>query len=320
MNDFNNLDLVCPFHPDTMAKMRVQAVLIILMSLLVGLTSQAAESDKPLWEYGFGAGYVRYSDYPAADQYSELILPFPTFQYRGEVLRADDRDGGRAYLFKDKQWSLEFSGSGRLPLTSSKNRAREGMDNLPLVIDGGPQLVYSVNHTWEFQLAPFVSTAIDGTFVRNNGGYFKAQAVYRWSDTWEGPFSSPLTLDGTLQFTINSASQEYNRTYFEVDKQHATASRPSYNAVAGFLSNNISYFQRFSSGRISFYVAGSLTDYSWSVNRNSPLHKADTNFGYGIGLIYVLGESARKSVPLEDTEGIINKVQQHHRERLIPFE
>ncbi len=292
--------------------------LILTLVLSIARLAFASDEAPPLWEWGFGLGYIRYADYPSSDEYSDLMLPFPTFQYRGEYLRADDREGGRAYLFKSHEWSLEFSGGGRLPLDSSNNLARVGMENLPLVLDGGPQLVYASGRTWEFQLAPFFSAAAYGTHIRQNGMRFKAQVLYRWEGETRGPFASPIIISGTAAFEMNAATQEYMRTYFEVDPIYATPSRSTYNAVAGFLNNNISYYQRFSSGRFSMYIGGSVSDYSWSVNRSSPLHKADLNVGYGIGMTYQLGESARPSIAPEDTQGVINRYRQLRQERLIP--
>ena len=294
--------------------------LLILVALFMTCVSHASEEGKPLWEYGLGIGYARYAQYPSSDQYSELTVPFPTFQYRGEFLRADDRDGGRAYLLKNDHWSLELSGGGRLPLDSSKNQAREGMEDLPFVLEGGPQLVYSENRDWEFKLALFPALAIDGSYIRQNGLIFNAKAQYRWEEEWTGPFSSPLLLNGTLSFKASAASKEYNATYFEVSPNYVTATRPEYEAAAGFLEGQISYFQRISAGRLTVYLAASYSDFSSSVNRQSFLHRSDSNIEYALGLTYVLGESKELSVPPEETEGMINKAIQHRKDRLIRFE
>lgn len=297
-----------------------RTVFFILTMLLTTSWLQAAEEDRPLWEYGLGVGYARYAQYPSSDEYAELTIPFPTFQYRGQILRADDQDGGRAYLLKNDHWSLEFSGGGRLPLDSSKNRSRDGMENLPLVIELGPQLVYSVDHSWDFTLSLFPSLAIDGSYLRQNGGLASAQVLYRWDNEWSGPFASPLLFSGTFSLEATTASQEYNATYFEVPAQSATAKRPAYNASAGFFENQISYFQRIASGKLTVYVGGSYSDFTNSVNKQSPLRKVDGNVEYAIGLTYVLGESEKRSVPLEDTEGLINKAMQRRKERLMHFE
>jgi hypothetical protein len=44
------------------------------------------------------------------------------------------------------------------------------------------------------------------------------------------------------------------------------------------------------------------------------------NVGYGVGMIYQFGESARPSVAPEDTQGVINRYRQQRHERLIPID
>lgn len=292
---------------------------VIILLLLLSPKASASE-DKPLWEYGLGVGLIRYAHYPASDQYSELSLPFPTFQYRGEVLRADDQDGGRAYLFKKDNWSLQFSGGGRVPLNSSKNLTRQGMENIPFVINAGPQIVYSENYVWEFKLSTFPSIKVDDRSLTSNGGVAKVHVLYNWNQAPIASALSSLSFGGTFALSSTFASKEFNATYYEVPTQDATPSRPAYRATEGFLENQISYFQRVNSGKLSIYFGASYSDFSISANRESPLHKSDYNLEYAVGLTYILGESQRRSVPLEETEGIINKQIQRRKDQLIHFE
>lgn len=291
-----------------------------LILILCFVTSYAKAEGKALWEYGFGLGFASFSHYPGSDQYRTIALPFPTFQYRGEILRADDQEGSRAYLFKNHNWSVEFSGGGRLPITSSDNHARQGMADLPLIAQLGPQLVYNDDdRRWFFKTSVFPSYVIVGSYVRQNGGLANAEVEYRWEDEISGGnhFSNFL-LSGTLSLGVTTATQEYQATYYDVAAADATAERSEYSAGAGFLDSSISYYQSVSSGLFSMYVGATFTDYSWAANRSSPLHKADTNFGYALGITYILGESERRAVSVEDTEGLLNKYR-IHRPRLLPF-
>ncbi|WP_413584864.1 MipA/OmpV family protein [Bdellovibrio sp. HCB274] len=293
----------------------------LILGLSFSFAAFAEDEGRPLWDWGIGLGYVRYADYPASDEYSQLMLPFPTFQYRGEYLRADDREGGRAYLLKSDGWSLEFSGSGRFPLDSSKNKARFGMEDLPLVLNGGPQLVYDSGGTWEFQMATFFSAAFRNDYIRENGMLLKAQVVYRWVGETRGPYDTQILITGTTALEANAASNQYMETYYEVDSGDVRAGRSEYAAQAGFLNTNLSYYQRFASGRSSLYIGASISDYSWSANRSSPLHKSDYNIGWGLGYMYQFGESSKPSVSPEDTQGVINRYRQHRRDqRLIPLD
>jgi len=89
--------------------------------------AQAEETAPPRWDAGVGFGYLRFEHYPASNQDTSLAFPFPTFSYRGSVLRADDRDGAKLFLVKRPGWVLQSGGLGFPPLSSSTNTARKGM-------------------------------------------------------------------------------------------------------------------------------------------------------------------------------------------------
>ncbi len=270
-------------------------------------SSQTLSSLKPhfLWEYGIGVGYVHYEQYPAANQFGDLMLPFPTFQYRGEILRADDREGTRIYIFKSVDWSLEFSGGGNTPLAASDNKTREGMQNIPLMIHLGPQIVGHLSQDLELRIGFFQAISTNFMFTKTNGGIQETQLVYRvLSD-----IRSRRT-NGRFSLTAKAASKDYLETYFEVSPQYATLQREEYKAKAGFLGFEFNYFQSINFDKASYYLGASINDYSWSVNHKSPLHKSDYNVNYLIGMTYTLGQSQRESVPVDQTEGIINKQQE----------
>lgn len=278
-------------------------VLFLFLSLAFSSALFAAEEEeKPLWEYGVGAGYVHFPQYPSSDQTSNFFLPFPTFQYRGKVLRADDREGARAYLFKDPVWSLEMAGGFNPALESEKNDARRGMDDLPWMIELGPQLVAKLHPSLELKVAVFQAISTDFQMTKANGEILQTQVVYRWNG--ERTF-------GRLIYETNTGSKKFLTTYFEVPEDKVTAQRPAFQAREGFLDHEISYFQSFTSGKAAFYVGGSIADFSSSVNRSSPLHKSDVNVAYIVGMTYKLGESKRASVPVEQTEGVVNRYRRH---------
>ncbi len=264
-----------------------------------------------MWEYGVGSGYIHYEQYPASDQFSNIALPFPTFQYRGEILRANDREGARTYLFKKDAWSLEISGGGYPPLDSAANKAREGMEDLPFMINVGPQVVYEpLSENWEIKVGLFQVTSISGDVVKKNGAVLDTDFIYHFDF---GP------TQGRLSAGFKIVSQELQATYFDVSGMDATTDRPAYEAKGGFLDSEFAYFHSYTTGRLSLYLGFGLTDYSSSVNRSSPLHKSNFNISYLVGFTYVLGESERRSVPTENTQGIINKYRTK-RANILPFE
>ena len=258
-------------------------------------------------------GYVHFEQYPTSNRLSNLFLPFPTFQYRGEVLRADDREGTRAYLYKTSDWALELSGGVYPALNSNDNDARTGMDNLPWVLLIGPQAVKKFGRALEFKIGFFQAIATDLVRRHFDGQEAEIQVAYKWDHDFQKiGFMRPGPSNGKLSYVLRAGSREFLGTYFDVPVGKATPSRPAYDAQSGLLGGELSYFESVHSGRASIYFGVSATDYRFSANRESPLHKSDGNITYLVGLTYVLGESEKRSIPIEDTEGVVNKIRERN--------
>lgn len=250
----------------------------------------------PLWEYGIGLGAVDFEHYPASRQHSTITLPFPTFQYRGPILRADDQEGARVYLWKEGSWAFQFSGGLYPPLRSDDNEARRGMEDIPLRVQLGPQLVSRFMPGWEAKLGLFPSIATDLALTKVSGA--QAELALRY-DFYAGAHDGRVTLAAT------AATREFLQTYFEVPDAAVTPERTRFAARAGVLGAELSYFHTYHRGRAAFYFGGGLADYASSANRGSPLHTADRSLTGVVGLTYVLGESAREAVPEEETRGVL---------------
>lgn len=272
-----------------------------LFILVFFTTSSRADEGRPLWEYGFGIGHVRFEQYPSSDQYTSLSIPFPTFQYRGEILRADDREGARAFLLKESSYSLELSGGGTPPVDSNKNRARQGMNDIPIIGYLGPQWVYKAVPGFDFKLAAFAALQTDFRFTKRTGELFKAELDYRWSDGESQSARASLSLMW--------ATKEFLGHFFQVDPAEVQAGRPEYQAQSGLYSTELSYFHSFKSGRTAFYIGATLNDYKQAANRGSSLHRTDQTVNYLAGFTYVLGESERRSVPADQGDGLFEKLQ-----------
>ena len=74
-----------------------RALLICSAALALSATTAHAE-EKPLWEFGLGAGALAFPDYRGSDEARIYPVPVPYFVYRGPILKAD-RDGLRGKLF-----------------------------------------------------------------------------------------------------------------------------------------------------------------------------------------------------------------------------
>jgi outer membrane protein len=288
-----------------------------LFIFLSGLSQALAASEEslPLWEYGAGVGFIRFEEYPASKKTRDLVLPFPTFQYRGEILRADDREGARANLFRSKYGSLQFGG-GVLPEVNSENvDARQGMESIPWGIQIGPQWVYWPSEDVETKVGIYPAFLVNLERSRTNGSVTEAQVVWHIDDLLlqSGGFPGATHVEGRVAASVKAGSQDFLATYFEVPSAQATASRPSYDAKAGFLSYSLSYVQSIAVKKWNFYVGVSDAHYEISANRSSPLHVNDRNLSVFAGITYVLGESEARSIPENQTNGLINKIRDRSR-------
>lgn len=296
-------------------------LIFILLLLKVSFGADAPVSvpenkDLPLWEYGLGIGLARYWHYPASDQTKDIYLPFPTFIYRGEILRADDREGAKAYLIRDPSWSLELGGGVLPAVRTEDNFAREGMDPLPWGIQLGPQLIYKKISLLDFRFGVYQSIVTDFSYTRSNGQLYTFKTVFKLSDYWQAPLNGAF-FRASLSLTLKAASEEFMKTYYSVEPKFSKADRPEYNAKGGFLSYDLGYFQSLIYRKHSIYFGLSHAKYDLSENKKSPLHKADSNLSLFFGITYTLGESEKRAIPEDRAEGLIEKVEhKFHREKI----
>lgn len=276
-------------------------------------TIQAEESRRklPKWEVGAGFGYVGFEHYPASDQVTHLALPFPTFQYRGDVLRADDREGAKVFLLKEHGWDLQLGGLGFPPLNSSTNEARQGMADLPAVGALGPQLQKKLTDDLTLKFGVYQAVAATWLALRGAGGIWEVSLSYQKTHDFRGG-SAFWDLDETsytVSLNLMGASKELHEIYFSVSRANETSDRPVYEAKAGLIQSQISYFQSFKRGHFAFYVGARYSDYRLAANRSSPLHKTDQSIAGLLGITYTFYQSKEAGVPLDDASGAIEKIR-----------
>lgn len=298
-------------------RISVAGILFLLNATPAWSQTETEHSElPPLWEYGVGLGAVRFWHYPASDQSRDWALPFPTFQYRGEILQADDREGARAYLLRSDLWSVEMGGGGLASVKSEDNDARRGMEDLPWRVQAGPRLVSRFHPEYQVKLGIYqVLIFPDFASLRFQGAISELKLLWHLGDRWNTTgLWGKAKVRSQLGLSADFASQEFMQMYYGVSAQEARADRPAYQARAGFLSYSLSYFQSMSHGRQSYYFGASQDFYEKSANRESPLHKSDRNLSLFIGGTYKLGESTRRAVPEAEAEGAIQKIRHRRNE------
>ncbi|PCI44371.1 MAG: hypothetical protein COB41_04505 [Proteobacteria bacterium] len=244
---------------------------------------QAEEAEKlPLWEAGLAGGVFSIPHYVGSDQRYTLPLAIPYIVYRGEIIRAD-RDGLRGRLFDNHGISLDLDFSFGLPVRSS-NKARQGMPDLKLTGQVGPQLNVIVEKSEKSTLSLHLPwrLAVDtsGSYV---GWVSEPSLRYKRYDLLPELHKMTLRLEAGFLY----ASQRYNQTYYAVEPIYATATRPTYQAKQGmhsyFLDTSLSYNI---DDNVSIATVVRMRSLAGSINRNSPLVRQRFYLSAGIGMVW----------------------------------
>lgn len=182
---------------------------------------------------GLGAGVVHFPAYRGAKTTKTMVLPVPYLHYEGDFFKSD-KYGMRGELFNNDRLELSISAS-LSPPTRGDVPERAGMPNLKPTVELGPQLDY---------------TLIDG---KTNPVNLRLRLPLRQAITVERSpknagvvFSPNLNLDvpvGAWNFGVVAgpifASGKQHAYFYDVAQQYATASRPAYQAGAGYSGSQL---------------------------------------------------------------------------------
>jgi len=270
--------------------------LLSLAVLATAVTSPARADQKPLWEFGLGAGMFVFNDYRGSNTTHAYPIPVPYFVYRGEIFKSD-QEGLRGRLFHLDRVELNLSISGTTPVRNDS--ARHGMPDLRPTLEMGGSLNV---HLWRSSDERFkldlrlparaaltveASPRMIGVFVEPHINLDIAQ--FRGSEGWKlGLLAGPLFAD-----------RRYNDYFYTVSPQYATADRPAYEAHGGYAGTQtlVSLTRRFPGHWCGFFVRhDTLGGASFA---SSPLVKTNSYWSGGFGVIWVIRRSSQ-SVESDD--------------------
>ena len=258
----------------------------------IAIPALAAAAEAPLWEAGFGAAAVELPDYRGSDQSRGYGFPLPFFVYRGDFLKAD-RQGIRGVLLRDENVTFNLSAGASLPVRSSENRAREGMPDLRPSVEIGPSAELTL---WreagggaKLDLRSPVRAAVT---VSRDPRYIGVQ----WFPHLNLDIRNPGGLGGWNLGLVAGpvlTDARYNRYFYSVAPQFATASRPAYEAKGGYGGTQ---FVAALSRRFPRFWVGAFARYDTlrgAAFESSPLVTSKRYVAAGVGLTWVFAESSR---------------------------
>jgi MipA family protein len=254
--------------------------------------ANAAPTGLPIWEVGLAAGAGHVPDYPGADHSRTRGAVLPIVIYRGPVLRID---GGSitGRLRRSNDWELDLSATGAF--NANNNAQRQGMPDLDYLFGIGPQAVYKGLHTWpgkptlHLKLRAILST--DFKRIDTRGISFDPQLRWRMPRV----AGTPATLSLSLQPSWGSNTlQSY---FYQVNPAEATATRPAYNARAGYMGTEAGITLSHRPQRsLNWFVAARLMSLHGAANTASPLLRDKTNLSLGAGVVWTPWRSAGNAV------------------------
>ena len=263
-----------------------------LLALLFIAPPVMAEEGKPLWEAGLGVAAVSFPDYRGAEHRTNYVLPVPYFVYRGDFLQVD-RERIRGMLLKSDSAEIDVSVNGSVPVKSSDNPAREGMPNIPAMLEVGPSLNYRLsgrankNQMVELRLPIRPAFAIDGSGVHYSGWLFQPNLNVDFRNVAGLPDWNLGVMAGPI-----FGDKRYHQRFYGVDAAYVTSTRPAYQASGGYAGSQliVALSKHYENHWIGAFVKYDTLNHA--VFEDSPLVKSRNNFSAGFAISWRIDKSA----------------------------
>jgi outer membrane scaffolding protein for murein synthesis (MipA/OmpV family) len=261
----------------------------VLISMLALAVPPVPAAQLPAWEIGIGGGALRIPDYRGAGEAGTYPYPFIMPIYRGRRLQADE-EGIKGVLGESSRFRFDVSVFGSVPVNSD-NGARKGMDDLDPVLEIGPMLRYKAWKGSDPQQSVIIDAPVRAGIAIGNGIDYVGYAV-----TPRISYRRELGLLGRAwKWSISGealwGSEGLHRYYYQVDPADATATRPAYDADAGYGGTRFrtSVYHRDRNKLISFYAV--YDNVQGAVFEDSPLVERDGGFTVGFVVTWFLLQS-----------------------------
>jgi MipA family protein len=260
-----------------------------LLWLCLAWPCAAAADGLPLWEAGLGIAPLTLPEYRGADRQRAIALPLPYFVYRGDLLQVD-RGGIRGLLMAWRDFEVDLSIDGAVPVRSSADGPRGGMPDLDPIIEFGPSLNWILQQgdtgSVRIRLPVRAAIAADVGSLSHAGWKFHPNLQIQRERTW----SSSLTIGPLFG---DSAYHDY---YYRVAPEFATAERPAFRSSGGYSGWVVLASASRRIDRIWLGVFMRYDNLAGARFADSPLVETDHAVMAGFGVAWVVRQSSR-SVP-----------------------
>ncbi len=257
----------------------------------------AAEPEaKPLFELGVAGGGGYLPDYPAAGQSHFQGIALPYLAYRGRFFRSDEKGLLRGRVVRTERIELDLSLSGSFAADSDDNDARTGLPDLDYLGEIGPRLQITLARAArdakiDFELPVRAVLSTDFSDLDYRGLLAAPQIAYQHDDL------GGRGLEVKLGLTASFATTEFMDYFYQVEPRFATASRPAFDARAGYVGTRLQLSGIQPLGpRWRLFVALRGDSHHGAANERSPLFIERLTWAAGGGLIWSFFHSERRGV------------------------
>lgn len=258
----------------------------------------AREAGAPLWEVGFGAFGVVAPDYPAANESSFNGLPFPNVTYRGDLFRLNEEAGARVVPVAEPRFEFGVSVDGAFGANSDDNALREGLPDLDILAEIGPELIFlgpqfatgSGKGRLDLALQSRAVFSLDFDAVAYQGLAVEPELRYRQTGLFGGGGTGFLSIGGFF------ATERLHDYFYEVPEAFALPDRPAFDAGPGYLGTFVSAgISAPLTDRVVLFIGGQTALHAGAANRDSPLFADSATFAGFLGFAYAIWQSDRRA-------------------------
>lgn len=244
-------------------------------------------ADEPLWEIGAGLGVGSFPEYRGSNERSEYAVPIPYFVYRGDRLRVG-RGGARGVIAETPEYELNIDLEAAVPVESSDDGPRAGMEDLDPLLEAGPSLDLRLGRTaigrWGVRLPLRAVVATDLQSTSHEGWTFHPQLRLTAPDLVGG-------WDFRFSLGPRYASRDYHAYYYDVGAGDVRPGREAYHAPGGYSGTALRMSGARRYGRMWVGAFMQYDNLSGAAFEDSPLVETEHAVVVGFGISWVLKQS-----------------------------